>query len=377
MSAKTAYDILSGIIGENAPERDQSVDIWLNTGLAELNRALSGSYDGGFPVGRMVEIYGPESSGKTFIATQCMIAAQQASGIAGFNDHERSFDVKLAKAMGLKTDLNGTWIYRRPKTFEESVDIAIMAATAIRDNELIPKDAPIVWVFDSVPSMIPSEVLFTKDAKGNLKRRESSDHNMRTKLALAAATSIHYPILAQFAEDNNMLCLMLNQIRLDPTVTHGNPEKTPGGNAGKFYPSIRVSLGRTMLDNGLKGDKREIHGQKITAVCVKNKVTRPFGKASWDVLFNTDGPGCTVDRIGSMVDYLIKLGSIPLSGGWIEWEGKKTHRKTLVELLKTKFSEEEAMAKLESMLPELANPDVGDVALAGELEAEMEPAGEE
>lgn len=368
--SKNAYDILSGIIGENSEK--QTTNIWIDTGIPELNRALSGLYDGGLPCGRMVEIFGPESSGKTFIATMAMIAAQQAGGIAGFNDHERSFEVHLAEAMGLSTKLDGRWIYKRPKTFEESVDIAIMAATAIRENKLIPDDAPIVWVFDSVPSMVPQEVLFTKDSKGNLKRRESDDHNMRTKLALAAATSVHYPILAQFAEDNNMLVLMLNQIRLDPTVTHGNAEKTPGGNAGRFYPSIRVSLGRKMIDNGMKGDKREIYGQSITASCVKNKVTRPFGKATWDVYFNPNGPGCTVDSIGSTVDHLIRVGAIAQSGAWIEWNGKKTHRKTLVELLKTKYTEQEAMDLLRAMLPKLDEPDVGDTVVPDDSEGEAE-----
>lgn len=363
MSAKNAYDILSDIIGDNAPEKDQSVDIWLDTGIPELNNALSGRFDGGFPVGRMVEIFGPESCGKTFLATMAMIAAQEAKGVAGFCDHERSFDVKMARDLGLSTELDGTWIYKRPITFEESIDTAIMAATTIRENKLIPDDAPIVWVFDSVPSMIPIEVMFTKDSKGKLKRREAGDHNMRTKLALAAATSVHYPILSQFAEDNNMLCLMLNQIRLDPTVIHGNPEKTPGGNAGKFYPSIRISLGRTMIDNGLKGTRREIYGQNIAANCVKNKVTRPYCKAEWPVMFNADGPGCHVDLISAMVDYLIKLGEIPLSGGWITWEGKKTHRPTLIKLLKSTMSEADAVAKLKDMLPEQADPDIGDISL--------------
>lgn len=367
--SENAYDVLSGILGENAEQ--QTIRIWLPTGMPELDRALSGKYDGGFPVGRMVEIYGPESSGKTFIATQAMVAAQQAGGIAGFSDHERSFDVRLAEGLGLSTALDGRWIYKRPKTFEESIDIAIMACTTIREKELIPLEAPIVWVFDSVPSMIPQEVMFTKDSKGKLKRREADDHNMRTKLALAAATSVHYPILAQFAEDNNMLCLMLNQIRLDPNVMHGNPEKTPGGNAGRFYPSIRIGLGRKMLDNGLKGARREIHGQEITAVCVKNKVTRPFGKASWNVLFKDNG-GCEVDAIGSTVDHLIRIGAIPQSGSWIEWEGKKTHRATLITLLKTKFTEEEAMEKLTAMLPVLEDPDVGDTEVLSP--EDMEPS---
>lgn len=362
MSAKNAYSILSGLIGENAAERDQACDMWLDTGIPELNNALSGRFDGGFPVGRMVEIYGEESCGKTFVATMAMIAAQQAGGVAGFSDHERSFDVRLAKAMGLKTELDGTWLYFRPKTFEESVDKAILAAEAIRREELIPETAPIIWVFDSLPSMVPHEVLY-KTVGNKEVRREAGDHNMRTKLALASSTSTHFPILNQFAEDNNMLVLILNQLRLDPGVIHGDPRKTPGGKAARFYPSVRVSLGRQLIDNGLKGDKKEVMGQKITAETIKNKVARPFKKATWTVRFESNGPGSFVDIIETMVDYLIKIEVIPLSGSWIEWEGKKTHRATLINHLKTKYSQLEAYELLKKMLPEQVDPDAGDIAL--------------
>ena len=210
---------LAGIIGENAEQ--VGIKNWLTTGVPELDKALSAKYEGGgIPGGRVIEIFGPASSGKTFIATMIMKAAQEAGGIAGFSDHERSFDPGLAQSLGMETDPNtGLFVYKRPQTFEESIQIAVTFAEQVRKRKLIPDDAPLVWVFDSVASMIPHDKLY--DEKGN--RRAAGDYNMRDKLALATATSQSYPILAQFAEDYNMTVLLLNQIRMKPGVMFGDP----------------------------------------------------------------------------------------------------------------------------------------------------------
>lgn len=209
---------LEGAIGESAEQ--VGIKNWLDTGIPELNKALSGSYEFGIPGGRVIEIFGPASSGKTFIATMIMKAAQEAGGIAGFSDHERSFDPKLAESLGMETDVNtGLFVYKRPQTFEESMQIAVTFCEKVRKLKLIPDEAPLVWVFDSIASMIPHDKLY--DEKGN--RREAGDYNMRDKLALATATSQTYPILAQFAEDYNMTVLLLNQIRMKPGVMFGDP----------------------------------------------------------------------------------------------------------------------------------------------------------
>lgn len=209
---------LAGIIGDSAEQ--VGIKNWLTTGVPELDAALSGMFDGGAPGGRMIEIFGPASSGKTFLATMIMKAAQDAGGIAGFSDHERSFEPKLAASLGMDVDPNnGTFVYKRPETFEESIALATTFAEQVRKQKLIPDDAPLVWVFDSVASMIPYEKLY--DAKG--KRRVAGDYNMRDKLALASATSQSYPHLAQWAEDYNMTVILLNQIRMKPGVMYGDP----------------------------------------------------------------------------------------------------------------------------------------------------------
>lgn len=350
---------LAGIIGENAQQL--GIKQFLDTGIPELNKALSGSYDaGGIPLGRLVEIFGPASSGKTFIATMIMKATQQAGGIAGFSDHERSFEPKLAQSLGLDLDPSA-FIYKRPQTFEESIQIAVTFCEQVRKQKLIPDDAPLVWVFDSIASMIPHEKLF--DEKGN--RRAPGDYNMRDKLALAAATSQSYPILAQFAEDYNMTVLLLNQIRMKPNVLFGDPTSTPGGNAAEFYASIRISLGRKMLTNGKSGDDKETIGQEITANIIKNKVARPFQKAKWRVLFN-EGGGATVDVIGSTVDFLIRKGFIVRDGRRIEWEGKKYFEGQLVEHLR---SDPDALSKLMALVPDTV--EVPEDVVESDVNAEL------
>ena len=367
--AKTAKSALAaalaGVIGESAEQ--VGIKNWLDTGIPELNKALSGDYEKGIPGGRVIEIFGPASSGKTFIATMIMKAAQEAGGIAGFSDHERSFDPKLAASLGMETDVNtGLFVYKRPETFEESVATAVTFCEQVRKLKLIPDDAPLVWVFDSVASMIPYSKLY--DDKG--KRREAGDYNMRDKLALATATSQSYPMLAQFAEDYNMTVLLLNQIRMKPGVMYGDPTTTPGGQAAEFYASIRISLGRKMITNGKTGDDKEISGQEITANLVKNKCARPFQKAKWRVLFK-EGGGAMVDVVGSTVDFMLRKGFLIRDGKRIEWEGKKYFEAQLIAHLQT---DPDAMKKLMAMVEDTGKDLPDDVA---ESEIPVEPAGVE
>lgn len=218
MAASALAKALQGAIGKNATRT--GIKNWMTTGIPELDAALSGLFEkGGVPGGRMIEIFGPASSGKTFLATMIMAAAQQMGGIAGFSDHERSFEPGLAESLGLCIDEDtGTWVYKKPETFEESIQLAMAFCEFVRKNKLIPDEAPLVWVFDSVASMVPYDKLY--DDKG---KRRVDRINMKDKLALATATSQNYPQLAQFAEDYNMTVILLNQVRMKPGVMYGDP----------------------------------------------------------------------------------------------------------------------------------------------------------
>lgn len=347
MSKSALAKALAGIIGENA--KQIGIKNWMTTGIPELDGALSSLFEGGgIPGGRMIEIFGPASSGKTFLATMIMKAAQDMGGIAGFSDHERSFDPKLAESLGCNTDPDvGNFIYKRPETFEDSIALATTFCEQVRKHKLIPDDAPLVWVFDSVASMVPHEKIY--DSKG--KRRVAGDYNMRDKLALATATSQSYPQLAQFAEDYNMTVILLNQTRMKPGVMYGDPTTTPGGQAAEFYASIRISLGRKMITNGEAGDKKETLGQEITAHVIKNKVTRPFQKAKWRVMYNMKGFGAYVDVVGSTVDFMARKNLFVRDGNYIVWEGKKVFQ---VALEKKLASDPDAMKKLMALLPDNA-----------------------
>ena len=145
---------LKKAVGAN--DKIQQVELWLDTGFPPLNHAISGRYDGGVPANRIIEIFGPSSSGKTLIATQVMASAQRAGGVAAFFDHENSFDAGLGQKYGLNIDEDlGQWIYRQPETFEEAIDLTGTIMKTVRDNKLIPADAPLCFVFDSLASMVP------------------------------------------------------------------------------------------------------------------------------------------------------------------------------------------------------------------------------
>ncbi|MDX5412858.1 MAG: hypothetical protein LPK02_07400 [Rhodobacterales bacterium] len=306
-------DELASAIGKNdAPTK---VKTWLNTGHPLLNDAISGSYHGGLPVGRMVEMFGPPSCGKTAIATEAMICAQRMGGVAMFFDHENSFDVGLAESMGL--DPNGRWVFKAPDTFEQSVHAASKAARHIREKGLIDPKAPIIVVFDSLASMVPRSKM----------EKEVDEHNMNDKLALPAATSAAFPVLAKMSEKDQWTPMFLNQIR-DNVSGYGEKHKTPGGNAPEFYASVRIALKRTKKTKGT-GSTKVINGQTIEAEVVKNKVHRPFERCKWDFMFTETGEG-KFDPVGSVLDHLIDLNILERKGARVTWEGKSLYRDDIV-----------------------------------------------
>jgi protein RecA len=311
-----------------------SVTTWLDTGFAPLNHAISGRFDGGFPAGRIVEIFGPESSGKTWLATQAMIAAQKVGGFASFHDHERSFDLNLARKLGLDASA-GRFLFRTPRTFEESVTAFIKTSTTIREAKELDPKTPMVWVFDSLPSMVPQQML-AKDA---------TDLNMNDTTALARLTSKVLPALAQIAERDNVLVILLNQIRLKPGVVYGDPTTTPGGNAPKYYASVRIQLGASRITRDEDGEKVMV-GQEVTARCIKNKVARPYAVARYRFLFGEDGAG-RFDVAGSLLDFAVAKKVLNQSGSRIEWiDGKTYHRSQLV----TKLEGEGKVGELQALI---------------------------
>lgn len=331
-------------------DEEATVSQFLDTGYAPLNYALSSRWDGGLAVGRITEISGPPSSGKTAISTAAMAAAQARGGIAAFMDHERSFSLKLAPKLGVNIDAK-SFIYKKPRTYEESLALCVQVAKYVRDGKKIPADAPICWVFDSLASMVPMSVLF--DPKTG-KERGLDTRNMNDNTALARATSATMPAFAQYVEELNICCIFLNQLRTKIGVMYGDPRTTPGGDSPKFYASTRVMLGAAKKIQKGAGESAEVMGSEISAAVIKNKVARPFLKASWRFVFNADGTG-KFDATRSTIDFLVAEGIIEDAGkGRVKFDGGTPHRDALAR----KIEEEGRMKDLMALLPKRYEPEI-------------------
>lgn len=304
---------------------------FVSTGYPPLDNAIAASYkEGGFPAGRIIEVFGPASAGKTAIASKVMAGAQKMGGFAMFQDHENSFDEGVAVENGLNTDPD-YWSYNKPDTFEKSIDQIVEVLLLARGKifkggevlddpnrkPLFTNDKPVVIVIDSLASCVPKSTV--TDSKG--KEKDAADRNMNDNTALARATSAHFPRLAMIADRCNAMIIILNQIRTKMGVMYGDPTTTPGGGAPEFYASVRIKLGRSVLTVG-EGANKRIVGQRIGAEVIKNKVRAPFKKVEWDFLFGDDGKG-HFDVIGGCIDELVKLGKIEQNGAWTTWDGKK------------------------------------------------------
>ena len=337
MSADDLAKALAAAIGEN--DDPSTVTNFVDSGFAPLNHALSGRYDGGFPVGRIVELFGPSSSGKTALATGAMVSAQNQGGVAIFQDHERSFQHPLARKVGLNTER--AFVYKKPRTFEESVTLVSKAAVAIRKSKMIPAEAPIVAVFDSLASMVPQSKLYDKDGHD----RDVDTFNMNDNTALARATSSVMPALNQIAEELGVCAIFLNQVRTKIGVVYGDPTTTPGGESPKFYASTRIQLGASRLMDG-KGPEATMIGQEVKARIIKNKVYRPFLTAKWRFIFQADGTG-KLHVAWSLIDFLTEQGLLEKEGNFLVWEGKKFYAKALAERL----DNADGVKALTAMLP--------------------------
>jgi recombination protein RecA len=263
-----------------------------------LNYAISGDhFDGGLPQGRISEIYGPESSGKTLIATMAMIETQRRGGLAVFLDYEHAFSIKRAVQLGLVTSRD-QWIYKQPETAEEGFQIVEFICDMV-SKEGITK--PVTIVKDSVAAMITQEEM----------EKEIGEENMRSKLSLAACMSANVKKIAKAINKTNVTLIFLNQIRTNPGVMYGDNQKTTGGNALKFYASVRIKLhkgGKIREDDKKEGD---VIGEEVAAEVIKNKVSIPFRKADYISSF-TEG----VNLHRTHLECLKGMGRIVVSGSW-------------------------------------------------------------
>lgn len=304
--------------------------LFLTTGMPNLDYALSNRWrGGGLKTGRITEVAGMESSGKTLMAQYVMMAAQRAGGVAAFHDHEETFMPHLFEHFGGDAR-PGMLTLEEPRSFEESIDKAVDWMEGVRSGGVIPREAPIVVVFDSLHSMVPA---------ANLERNRSEAANMREKLALAQATSQELPAFAKFVSENNCCAIFLNHLKTKPGVTYGDPRYTPGGEAINFYASTRIFLGGKKIKDP---KTKEMVAQHVTAEAIKNKTSAPFRKAEWMFKIK-DGLG-RIDVIESMLLDMRTRGLLEVSGAYIIWEGKKKYLAPLAEELN--LTPEESMEKL-------------------------------
>ncbi|MBQ7304422.1 MAG: recombinase RecA [Alphaproteobacteria bacterium] len=258
----------------------------ISTGSLGIDIALG---IGGLPKGRIIEIYGPESSGKTTLALSVIAQAQKTGGTCAFIDAEHALDPSYAKKIGVDID---NLLISQPDAGEQALEIA---------DTLVRSGAIDVLVVDSVAALVPKAEL----------EGEMGDSHMGLQARLMSQALRK---LTSTVSRSNTLIIFINQIRMKIGVMFGNPETTTGGNALKFYASVRMDIRRI----GAIKDKEDVIGSQTRVKIVKNKVAPPFKTVDFDIMY---GEG--ISKTGELIDLGVKAGLVDKSGAWFSYKGDK------------------------------------------------------